>query len=87
MMTVGDFWTWCVILAQEAGCRISSTFRSEEHNDEVGGKKGSWHKIGFACDFSNFPDAARRERLLFRAQKLFPFVLDEGDHIHAQGSN
>lgn len=31
---------------------VNSGYRSPEYNDKIGGKKGSKHKLGQACDFT-----------------------------------
>lgn len=84
-MTVGEFWTHCVLLALEAGCVISSDFRTVDQNVGVGGAKYSWHMLGLGVDFTSFPDALSRKRLIYRAQRIFPYMEDEGDHVHVQG--
>lgn len=60
--------------------RITSWYRSPGHNREVGGAAGSQHLIGTALDLVG-PDAARAGEAL-RAEGFY--VIDEGDHIHAQ---
>jgi Peptidase M15 len=58
--------------------------RSEKRNTQVGGAGLSWHKYGLAADVV-LDDAGDKAGFIERAKKLFPFVLDEGDHIHVQG--
>ena len=59
------------------GARVTSWFRSPLHNAAVGGKPLSWHLLGWGIDVvpvrKDIEDAARR---------IFPFVYNEGDHLH-----
>lgn len=85
-LTLGDFWVSAVTLALRCRCRVSNTLRSDAHNTEVGGAEHSWHLVGLAADLHTFPSEASRRECLFRAERMFPYVKDEGDHIHVQGA-
>jgi hypothetical protein len=58
---------------------ISSWFRSPFKNMAIGGNPFSLHQIGWALDL--VPVTADIERA---ARKVFPKVVNEGDHIHVQ---
>jgi len=61
---------------------VVNWFRDAEHNRAVGGAVGSQHRWAAAFDIvvprAQWSDAARR----LRAEHFF--VIDEGDHLHAQ---
>ena len=59
------------------GYRVTSWFRSVDRNKAVGGARKSAHLIGWAADI--VPASAANASALGR---IFPFVLNEGDHIH-----
>jgi hypothetical protein len=64
---------------------VSSTYRTPEHNKEVGGVPNSWHTKGRAADYPTAgltgDEIAQREQQLKAAG--FDMVLNEGDHLHA----
>lgn len=56
---------------------ITSWLRSPAKNRAVGGVKRSAHLLGWGIDF--VPVTAALESA---ARRIFPFVLNEADHIH-----
>lgn len=80
-------WTLAVLLglalllrllaAGVPGARVTSWFRSPWRNVAVGGRRFSMHLLGLALDLA--PVTAQTEAA---ARRLFPFVLNEGDHLH-----
>lgn len=60
------------------GARVTSWWRSPWHNLKVGGRWFSMHLLAWAVDL--VPATPEVEA---RARRLFPFVLNEGDHLHA----
>jgi len=73
-----------------AGGRVTSEFRTVEHNREVGGKANSWHLKGdpehpFAQDSVPPPGESMAEHFL-KVRRANPgmTVLNEGDHVHVQ---
>jgi hypothetical protein len=66
-------------LGGKTGATITSWWRSPFHNEEVGGRPGSLHVLGWAVDLTpatkEIEDAARAVG--------FPVVVNEGNHIHA----
>ena len=66
-----------VMLFLIPGITVTSWFRTAAKNESVGGTKRSAHLLGWAADIVpvNY-DVENRLR------SLFPFVLNEGDHIH-----
>lgn len=66
------------------GSRVTSGFRTPEHNARVGGAANSWHTRGGAIDLVPPPGTSLAD---FRAQleaRGLPVteLLDEGDHFH-----
>lgn len=64
--------------------RVTSTFRSPEHNRAVGGVPNSWHMKGRAIDIARAPGVTHAMiAAAFRAAgyRLIE-SLDEGDHSH-----
>lgn len=66
-----------VILKFIPGITITSWYRSPAKNVSVGGAKRSAHLLGWAADI--VPVNHVVENTL---RRFFPFVLNEGDHIH-----
>jgi len=62
--------------------RVTSWYRTPQHNLAVGGSSRSQHLLGMAADFV-FPSAYAAQAIsALRAQGFT--VIDEGDHIHVQ---
>lgn len=59
------------------GATVTSWIRSPSKNKQVGGAKRSAHLLGWGVDF--IPVTASLEGI---ARRIFPFVLNEQDHIH-----
>jgi hypothetical protein len=72
------------LLADVPGSRITSTWRSPEHNREVGGVSDSRHLKDDAIDFLPPAGMTRAQAVAaIRARDPKPQeLLDEGDHIH-----
>lgn len=64
-------------LAERIG-RVTSWWRTPWHNTTVGGQDGSAHILGWGVDIV----PVNRETEV-AARKVFPVVVNEGDHIHA----
>lgn len=70
--------------------RITSWYRSPTGNQRESGKATSQHLIGTAIDFSDvvpgggMPLGLRQKVVRAARANGWGFVLDEGDHIHAQ---
>ena len=64
--------------------RVTSTFRSVEHNREVGGVPNSYHLLGRAIDIARGPGVNHAEikAAYLRAGYRLVESLDEGDHSH-----
>jgi hypothetical protein len=83
-LSAGEFWERVNLLCLEFRGSVTSGIRSKKRNRSVGGVALSWHLRGLAADVV-LDRAEDKDDCLHIAQKLFPFVLDEGDHIHLQG--
>lgn len=68
---------------QRAGLTITSQFRTPWHNFSVGGVDDNTHMTGLAFDV--VPATAETEATMRRLG--FRFVLNEGDHVHAEYFN
>lgn len=64
----------------------TSGYRSDKHNDRIGGADNSYHKIGLAADYRiyNLTDA-QKNYLSKKAQELNLFVIQKIDHYHIDG--
>ena len=64
--------------------RVTSTYRSVEHNREVGGVPNSYHLLGRAIDIARAPGVnhAMIKAAYQRAGYTLVESLDEGDHSH-----
>jgi hypothetical protein len=64
--------------------RVTSTYRSVEHNREVGGVANSYHLLGRAIDIARGPGVnhAMIRAAYQRAGYTLVESLDEGDHSH-----
>jgi hypothetical protein len=64
--------------------RVTSTYRSPEHNREVGGVANSYHLLGRAIDIARGPGVnhAMIRAAYQRAGYRLVESLDEGDHSH-----
>jgi len=64
--------------------RVTSTYRSPEHNRRVGGVRNSFHLSGRAVDIARRPGVSHRaiEAAYLRAGYRLVESLDEGDHSH-----
>lgn len=64
--------------------RVTSTYRSPEHNREVGGVPNSYHLLGRAIDIARGPGVnhAMIKTAYLRAGYTLVESLDEGDHSH-----
>ena len=64
--------------------RVTSTYRSPEHNREVGGVPNSYHLLGRAIDIARGPGVNHAEikAAYLRAGYTLVESLDEGDHSH-----
>lgn len=60
------------------GVRVTSWLRSPWHNLAIGGRLFSMHLLGWAVDLAPVTPATEAA-----ARQVFPFVLNEGDHLHA----
>lgn len=67
-------------LAGIPGLKVTSWWRTPWHNYKVGGVELSRHQIGWGFDV--VPAGSDTVRKLREAG--FGFVLDEGDHVHAE---
>ena len=84
-MLLAEFWEKAVLLCKEFDGSMTSGVRSEKRNAQVGGAGLSWHVAGLACDVV-LDDWGRKAAFIQRAKAYgFPFILDEGDHLHVQG--
>ena len=61
---------------------VVNWFRTAEHNAAVGGQVNSQHR--WACAFDLVVPLAQRAQAKTRLQAAGFWVLDEGDHLHAQ---
>ncbi len=64
------------------GARVTSWFRSPSKNKSIGGATSSWHMIGWGLDI--VPVTGNMEVAL---RNRFPYVLNEGDHLHVAWTN
>lgn len=64
--------------------RVTSTWRSLDHNRRVGGVRNSYHLTGRAIDIARAPNVrhATIEAALLRQGYRLMESLDEGDHSH-----
>jgi predicted Fe-Mo cluster-binding NifX family protein len=62
---------------------VTSWYRSHATNERVGGVAASQHLVGTAFDVVVPPGRSARAVAALRAEG-FAYVVDEGDHIHAQ---
>ena len=64
--------------------RVTSTYRSPEHNRRVGGVRNSFHLSGRAIDIARRPGVSHRAIAAAYREAGFNLVesLDEGDHSH-----
>jgi len=64
--------------------RVTSTWRSPEHNRRVGGARNSWHLQGRAIDIARHGGARHAEIAaeLRRSGLYLIESIDEGDHSH-----
>ena len=64
--------------------RVTSTFRSQEHNREVGGVRNSYHLLGRAIDIVPRPGVSHAAiaEAYRRAGYHLVELLNEGDHSH-----
>lgn len=84
-MLLGEFWEKAVLLCKEFDGSMTSGVRSEKRNAQVGGAGLSWHVTGLACDVV-LDDPAKKAAFIQRGKMYgFPYILDEGDHVHLQG--
>ena len=84
-MLIAEFWEKAVLICKEFDGSMTSGVRSKQRNASVGGAGLSWHVAGLACDVV-LDDPGRKGDFIQRAKAYdFPFILDEGDHIHLQG--
>ncbi len=60
------------------GVRVTSWLRSPWRNRAVGGRTFSMHLFGWAVDLAPVTPGTEAA-----ARRVFPFVLNEGDHLHA----
>lgn len=79
ILAIGALSGFVLIKFLMPGVTISSWFRNPIKNLRVGGKTLSLHQIGWAWDI--VPPTLAVE---MAARRIFPSVLNEGDHIHVQ---
>ncbi len=60
------------------GARVTSWWRSPWRNRAVGGKRFSMHLLGWSVDLAPVTPGTEAA-----ARRVFPFVVNEGDHLHA----
>jgi hypothetical protein len=70
-------------LAQQWG-RVTSTYRSPQHNRQVGGVRNSFHLSGRAIDIARRPGVSHHAIAAAYRNAGYQLVesLDEGDHSH-----
>ena len=64
--------------------RVTSTYRSPEHNRRVGGVRNSWHMHGRAIDIARRPGVSHSQIAAAFRNAGYRLIesLDEGDHSH-----
>lgn len=64
--------------------RVTSTYRSPEHNRRVGGVRNSWHMRGRAVDIARRPGVTHSQIAAAYRNAGYHLIesLDEGDHSH-----
>lgn len=64
--------------------RITSTYRSPQHNRRVGGVRNSWHMHGRAIDIARRPGVSHSQIAAAFRNAGYRLIesLDEGDHSH-----
>jgi hypothetical protein len=68
--------------------RITSGFRCQMHNKDVGGLKGSFHLIGSALDLQPvYGDLQTLDRLQMYALRYFDIVVRYETFIHCHNNN
>lgn len=67
-----------LMAATVPGVRVTSWWRSPWRNLQIGGRLFSMHLVGWGVDL--VPVTPQTEA---SARRVFPFVLNEGDHLHA----
>ena len=64
--------------------RVTSTYRSPQHNRRVGGVRNSWHMHGRAIDIARRPGVSHSQIAAAFRNAGYRLIesLDEGDHSH-----
>lgn len=64
--------------------RVTSTYRTPEHNRRVGGVRNSWHTHGRAIDIARRPGVSHSQIAAAFRNAGYRLIesLDEGDHSH-----
>ena len=64
--------------------RVTSTYRSPQHNRRVGGVRNSWHMHGRAIDIARKPGVSHSQIAAAFRNAGYRLIesLDEGDHSH-----
>ena len=76
----------CLALARLATTRrisVTSWWRTDRHNEKVGGLTNSRHLIGLGVDIVLDP-GEDRAAVIADARELGLQVVDEGDHVHLE---
>jgi len=87
-MMIGDFAEQVHILLTIFPGSVTSGFRSQKRNQDVGGGESSWHLAGLAADIvlDNMSEPSRI-KCVQRAKRMNLDAFDEGDHIHIEVNN
>lgn len=72
------------VLMNSIGARVTSGYRSYEHNKKVGGQPNSYHLTGNARDIAKTPGMSLGKIVSALQKQGYDVVekLDEGDHFH-----
>lgn len=82
-ITYHDFADMVQLLVQQHDASVTSWWRTQKHNDAVGGGPSSDHLTGFAVDLV-LDDPSGYSRMAAHARSLGLDAAYEGDHLHIE---